>query len=327
MVRQIDIARETGLSLTAVSRALGPKGKNDNLSAETREIIRKAAERMGYTGSRLEAAALRRGQTPSIRVWLCQGHNLEISELTQGIANEALLCNYPLTFHFFNAGQSDYLDFIDQINQKRNTGVIFYVNDQLDYNYLKEGFDEYRKKGGKIVLLNNNLFDLPDVTVNKDEVMGGELAAEYLLQQGCEVFFCCHSSRLYCQMRSQGFAKALAGRKVINIPYASQNLSQTKNIAQTIINTKGGKKGIFFTRRQLVNVILFDLYNHGMRINHDVFPIRFDNIPNEGVPIFSYPSVVHPYREIGKLAVRKLYNLLNGHKVNSETTSPFLISD
>ncbi len=61
MIRQIDIARKLGVSLAVVSRALSPhKGKNDNLSDETREKIREAAAGMGYRKN-LAAMSLRKG--------------------------------------------------------------------------------------------------------------------------------------------------------------------------------------------------------------------------------------------------------------------------
>ncbi len=326
MVRQIDIARETGLSLAAVSRALNPRGKNNNLSEETRETIRKAAERMGYTGSRLEATALRRGQTPAIRVWLPPCSNPEIGGMTQGIAHEARLCGYPLTFHFYKVGQPDYLDFIFEINQRKNTGVIFYINDQLDYEYLSQGFDEYRANGGKIVLLNNKQFDLPDITLNMDEVRGGELAAQYLMEQGCDSFFCCHSERIYCRMRSEGFSGILPKEsRSVNIPYEVQGLPDPAAVARVIMESEGRKKGIFFTRRHLVNTVLFELCRAGGQIGRDIIPIRFDQALSDGVPVFACPAVVHPYEETGRLALKKLYNLLNGLEEFSETQSPSII--
>lgn len=61
MIRQIDIARKLGVSLAVVSRALSPhKGKNDNLSDETREKIREVAVEMGYRKN-LAAMSLRKG--------------------------------------------------------------------------------------------------------------------------------------------------------------------------------------------------------------------------------------------------------------------------
>ncbi len=57
-----DIARETGYSVTTVSRALNDY---DDVSPETKEIIRTAAERLGYHPN-ITAQSLQRRRTDTL---------------------------------------------------------------------------------------------------------------------------------------------------------------------------------------------------------------------------------------------------------------------
>lgn len=80
-----DIARETGVHASTVSRALDPNAKN-LLSAEVIERIREAAERLGYRPNRL-AAGLRVNRTWSIGVMIPDITNTLFPPIVRGIEN------------------------------------------------------------------------------------------------------------------------------------------------------------------------------------------------------------------------------------------------
>ena len=164
MVRQIDIARKTGFSLGVVSRALrSEKDPYDRISEETRVIIRKAAEEMGYTCN-LQASLLRRGKLPAIRVLLPAWTSPDITRLTMGISRTALEYGYPLMIHHYNENEDmDYLSFLESVCREKNTGVLFYLHQRMERKVLRKGCEKYVASGGKIVFMNDRNFNFDDL--------------------------------------------------------------------------------------------------------------------------------------------------------------------
>ena len=131
MVRLIDIAKKTGFSVAVVSRALQQeKDPYDRISEKSRSLIRKAALEMGYTRN-LQAAFLRRGQMPAVRVLMPAWTSPEIIQMSMGISDASLKLGYPLIYHYYSR-ETDYISFLEQSRHEKNTGVIFYLTEFLD---------------------------------------------------------------------------------------------------------------------------------------------------------------------------------------------------
>ena len=79
-----DIALATGLNVSTVSRALDP-AKRHLVRAETANLVRQTAERLGYRGD-LVAGALRRGTTGTVGVIVADLANPFIAPIIHGIA-------------------------------------------------------------------------------------------------------------------------------------------------------------------------------------------------------------------------------------------------
>ena len=79
-----DIALATGFNVSTVSRALDP-AKRHLVRAETAELVRQTAGRLGYRGDRV-AGALRRGTTGTVGVIVADLANPFIAPIIHGIA-------------------------------------------------------------------------------------------------------------------------------------------------------------------------------------------------------------------------------------------------
>ncbi|MDQ4504569.1 LacI family DNA-binding transcriptional regulator [Sinomonas sp. ASV322] len=95
-VTLLDLARELGLSKSTVSEALQ---ESSRVAPATRERVREAAARLGYTTNRA-ARSLRRSSTGALGLYIPQGLRSSVHfymEFAFGVADEAAAQGYDLT--------------------------------------------------------------------------------------------------------------------------------------------------------------------------------------------------------------------------------------
>ena len=345
MVRLIDIAQKTGFSVAVVSRALQQeKDPYDRISEKSRALIRKTAREMGYTRN-LQAALLRRGRMPAIRVLLPAWESPEVVQLLKGIADASLELGYPLLIHYYWK-DTDYITFLQQCCREKNTGVLFYLHDKMNRNDLRSGCTAYLAGGGKMVFMNSLSADftelVPDmVAVNIDEEYGGRLAGEYLKSRSCKNFSVVYSSReRYNNMRRKGFSDFLLGsgehlagsldflRIQENYPQYMRRARQLlDNFYETVIKTGDMPHGLFFTSNIMADAVMGDLLLRGLKDESRIYAVGFSSNVILSYPLYYYAKVVIPFYEIGNTAMKKLVHMLNGERESSQMFQPSMVYD
>jgi len=330
MVRQKEIAEKTGFSLSVVSRALSQvKGKNDTLSEETREIVRRAAEEMGYKPN-LQASSLRKGKLPVIGVFLPNWGGSLISELIMGISDAARDCELPLSF-YFDMSLDSYGKFLEAMKNQGNSGILSYYprfNDGPNEKIMKKLYS-FRNDGGKIVMLNTFCYQKHDFHhVSIDEAEGGRIAADYLISKGCNSFISIYyRTRLYMS-RLEAFLSRLSGnvsRKLYPLPGPAENeYTELAAIADSIcLSCDRGNFGIFSATDIVSRYILFYAAKRGIVPGTDFHIVSYDRASAEPEP-YEPPRIIQPFYEVGFRGFMKLHKLINGQKEENEILYPIL---
>lgn len=331
MVRQKEIARKTGFSLSVVSRALSPvKGKNDTLSEETRKIVRQVAGEMGYRPN-LQASCLRRGKLPVIGIFLPPWGGTLIAELIMGISDAARNCELPLSF-YFDMSFDSYGKFLDSMKNQGNSGILSYYprfSDAPDEKIMKK-LQAYQSGGGSIVMLNTFCYQQHGFHhVSIDEAEGGHLAAGYLISKGCSRFISIHyKTRLYMS-RLNAFLSRLSGdapRKLYPLPGPAENeYPELAAIADSIFSSNDNMKnsGIFPISDIMSRYILFYAAKRGAVPGKDFHIVSYDSSSGEPEP-YELPRIIQPFYEVGFKGFMKLFNLINGKKEKNEILKPIL---
>jgi LacI family transcriptional regulator len=170
-----DIANKTGFTINTVSRAL--KDKND-ISDETKEIIRKTALDLHYVED-AAASSLRSGSTKTIAVIIGDISNPFFGVLVRNIDLEVKDFGYTLII--FNTNEDSMLESsaILSAYSKRVDGIIICP--------VQENTDNIRllqRLAIPFVLIGRYFKGLKNDAVVWDDVKAGELAADFLIQQG-----------------------------------------------------------------------------------------------------------------------------------------------
>ena len=321
MVRLIDIAQELQLNVSVVSRALNPNpDRHTVIKAETRELIRSTAARMGYRPNR-QAAFLKKGGDATLLCYLPGSADRLVADLMFGISEAAAREGFPLTF--FNGNNSDDFSlFLEQAINNGHSGLLTYPPGKMD-DTARLAFDKYLQQGGKVLMLNavSNalkaipLHDHPNlVRLDVDDAYGAALAAEHLHNQGCKVV---RYLANYLTLRSGSFAERA---RALGMDCAAFDYAKLPELIK-----KSAPVGIFATRDADGLNILNQLAAMHLQPGKDVLLVSFDD---HNQCVFSEPSLssVHqPTREEGRRAVEKLINMIFGKKEQNETIKPYLM--
>ena len=328
MVSLADIAREVGVNVSVVSRALSLRpDRHSVVRKETREQIRSVAKRLGYIPNR-QASFAARGESATILCFLPEISDRLTADLMFGIAQEAGSENFPVTF-VRGTAERDFGAFLQQMCSREHSGVLSYPPSKLAAESRKL-LSEYHAKRNTMLLLNvyrdmeSNPLDkefsgIPQVCI--DDYYGGQLAARHLLACGCTCFYISWMPPLQYTKRLDGFRDALeaAGHAVAGELLTQADLAPLRD-------PRGPRVGIYADR----DVQAFQL---------EVMLARAGIVPGEGRILlvgnddkqeaqYSLPSLttIHqPTLEEGRLAVRKLIHLIFGQDEATELLKPWLV--
>lgn len=331
MTRQKEIAEKTGFSLSVVSRALSTvKGKSNNISEDTTQIIRKVAEEIGYKPN-IHASCLRKGKLPVIGVFLPAWGGTLIFELVMGISDAASHCNIPLSF-YFDMTENSYGNFLDSMKDQGNSGVLSYVprlSDNPDEKIMKM-LRKYNNSDSHIVLLNTFCYQkhgFPHVSIDEEE--GGRLAAQYLKSKKCSRFITIHYDTKLYTTRIKGFISGLDEIFTPELystpgPIVSANpffMRTAADIIRTIKSYKGS--GIFVPDDMIFRCLLYCAKENHIIPGKDFHVVSYDKPLRVSEP-HEPPRIIQPFYEVGFKGFMKLYNLINGKKEENEILSPIL---
>lgn len=167
-----DVARETGLTVSTVSRVLNNRGY---ISQEARKKVQDAMKKLDYQPNEM-ARALSKKTSNMIGVILPQIDHPYFSRLLNSLENAAYRNDYKLLL--FNSKERDEKEdeYIEICKSARVAGIIL----------CSETVDVNRFQGLEVPLVTLECFqENGNAAIECDNRMGGKLAAKLLYEKGC----------------------------------------------------------------------------------------------------------------------------------------------
>lgn len=204
-VRLEDIAREAGVSIATVSRALSD---NPAVSDKTKRRVWDLARRQGYNIRTLPSGGTAAETTLSIIVPKPQGRDgwmLDpfFQELLGGIGEAArsLRCDYVVS----HADPQNYDDLSRLLDSSRASGIIF-----LGQSFLHERLNRLVGHPMKFIVWGGDLPGQDYASVGSDNFRGGEMATAHLARLGRKrIAFFGDTDAPEINQRYQGYRRAL----------------------------------------------------------------------------------------------------------------------
>ena len=301
-----DVARESGVNISTVSRALN---NSYGVSKQTRQHVVTIAARLNYRPNRV-ARGLVTGRSHSLGLVLSDIRNPFIAELARGAEDAALMgdCDLVLCNSDFDANKQ--MQYVRSLAAKRVDGILMNSVSML----RREQQSELVDLGVPIVLLNRSDSNETFSTVCADNELGGALAAQYLLKLGHRKIAHLTGPRKHGNLsdRTRGFVRALQAAPNPVQPvvlYGKFDFSGGAELTRKLLDEHPGITAIFAANDVMAFGVIRAALDRGLRLPEDLSLIGFDNIEFSGIVHPPLTTIHQPKYEMGYAAVEILLRM------------------
>jgi LacI family transcriptional regulator len=308
-----DIAKRVGLSVTTVSRALNDY---DDVSVETKELIRRTAEEMGYVPNTL-AQRFQKRKTDTIGLILPTfGPRFSdpfFSELLAGIGNKAANQGYDLLVSTRAPGDEELLAYRQIVQGIRVDGLVVVRTRKNDerIEYLRSvqfPFVAFGRIAGQL--------DFP--FVDEDGVSGFRLVAEHIINLGHRRIACIASppDLMFSQYRLEGLRSRLRELSAPLDPDLVRvgDLTQRSGYEQAmeLFDLPNPPTAIVAFNDLMAFGAMSAAQNRGLVVGSDISITGFDNTPMASHSHPPLTTVDQPIYQIGSMVCEMLIKCIKG---------------
>jgi len=306
-----DIAREAGVSIATVSQVINGKGK---ISEKRRAEIIEIMERLHYQPSAI-AAALTGKQTYTLGLLVPDISNPYFAELARAVEDRSRQLGYSVVICSTDNKDERVERYLNLLQQKRVDGMM--IGTGIDN---AEILSPLLQQSIPVALIARHMPSLSVHTVTIDDILGGALAAEHLLELGhTRLAVLSEPSKVSSsQERVRGFRETLikAGQTLEpnQIRESAADLSSAKKEALLLLGENDHPTGLFCCNDIQAIGALQAAKELGLRVPEDVSIIGFDNTILASVTSPPLTTVAQPIEELGHRAVDLLIEELKDER-------------
>jgi LacI family transcriptional regulator len=320
-----DIARELGISVSTVSRALQ---NHPDISEQTKELVRECAHRLHYKPN-LMASNLRTSKNTTIGVVIPELNHHFFASVLDGIEQTANDAGYNILICQSSEQVEKEEQNIQMLLNSRVAGILVGISKEtIHLQHLQDIIDS----GIPLVLYDRPCPSLLCDQVVSDDYAGAYNAVEYLIQTGCKriMYFSSPMQLEVAHRRYQGWRDALL-HYGLSIDNGAILTCDTR--AQAIIETPNVMKGIekpdaiFCVNDNCAVGVLYAAQILGLRIPEDISICGFSDAPLCRTSSPMLTTVEQHGQEIGQRAMQRLLKRLEGDQriVRTEMVATDLI--
>lgn len=326
-----DVARETGLTVTTVSRVLNNRGY---ISEETREKVYEAMKKLNYRPNEV-ARSLSKKSTNTIGVIVPHIRHPYFSELISNLENEASKRGYKMILCNSQEKENKEREYLEMCTSNRVAGIVL----------CSAGVAVEEFQGSNIPLITiERYMENGTASVECDNRQGGKLAAEHLIACGCKNLL--HISGVYetampADDRVLGFIEVcektgVSHWEVATNTYQYNNLEyhdfleevlkENYHVDNTAENDENcGKSridGIFASSDLIAAQVLQVCSKLGIRVPEDIKLVGFDDVNISSLTTPRITTIHQPIKEIAELTLELLINAQDGKTVAKRSLLP-----
>ncbi len=314
-----DIAKRVGKSVTTVSRALHDY---DDVSEETKELVRRVAAELGYSPSSL-AQRLQKQKTDTIGLVLpTYGPRFTdpfFSEFLAGVGNKAGSMGYDILVSTCPPGDQELLSYRNKVQTRRVDGFILVRTRRQDAR-----IDYLCNSGVPFVAFGRaeGACDFP--YVDEDSETGMRLMVDHLAKLGYQriAFLAAPENLMFSRFRLKGF---LDGLQANNLPL-DQTLIITGDLTQRggyekanyLLNLPQPPDAIVASNDLMAFGAISAAQERGLQVGKDIGITGFDDTT---LAEHSHPPLTtlhQPVYRIGGMVTEMLIHIIQGEHLTDE---------
>lgn len=298
----VDIARETGVSYSTVSRVLSGF---EFVRDKTRQRVLEAAQRLGYVAN-AGARSLAGGRANIIGLLVPGLDNGYIGEIARGIDEELSRVNYDLMLYTTHRQRGKEAMHVRAIANGLTDGLILVVPLVTDY------LQELQARDFPYVLVDQSDPSSQSNVVDATNWQGAYEATEYLIQLGHRRIGIITGMLQIASARErlEGYKAALAENAIDFDPelVVQGDFWQPTGhqAASVLLDLDHPPTAIFASNDLSAFGAMQAIRERGLRIPEDVSIIGFDDVPQASLVHPRLTTVRQPLDEMGRTAVRLL---------------------
>jgi DNA-binding LacI/PurR family transcriptional regulator len=297
-----DIAKALNISTSTVSRAL--RGAPD-IKLQTRQAVVALSEQLDYQPSRL-ALSLKQRQTHTIGV-IVPNLDYVMATMVKGIDEVALEAGYTVMVCQSNESFGREMVNTRRLLDSLVDGFIVSVSSETK---VFDHFKKIQQKGMPMVVFDRVSADLTAPKVKLDNVEGGCLAVEHLIEQGYKriAVLAGPKNLIISNERLEGCLKAMKKAKMKMEPsfiiHCNFNQQHAYEATLDLLKTKNRPDALFAISDRMAIGAMLAIKEKGLRMPQDIGLVGFNNEPVTALVTPSITSVEQPAFELGKAAAK-----------------------
>ena len=314
-----DIAEKVGRSVTTVSRALHDY---DDVSPETKELVRRVAAEMGFTPN-IMAQRLQKRRTDTIGFILPTfGPRFSdpfFSEFLAGVGNTAAKLGYDLLVSTCPPGEQELEFYREKVQSSRVDGFVIVRTrrDDTRIKYLSE-------INFPFVAFGRTENPAQHPYVDEDSELGMRLLANHLVDLGHQkiAFIAAPDHLMFTHYRLKGFREGLLERGILldDSMIGIGDLTQRGGyaIAMELLDRPEPPTAIAACNDLMALGTISAAQEHGLIVGQDIAITGFDNIPLAEHCHPPLTTVHQPIYQIGEMVCEMLIKRIRREFVDEE---------
>ena len=303
------VAERAGVSVNTASRAINNK---PDINLETKKRVLQIAKELGYIRN-AAAVALRTKKTGTIGVVIADNRNPFYAEVLNGMEIAAREKNY----HIILANtQRDYKKEEEAINLLRAKRV-----DGLLIAPVQDRDDDIKKlieANIPFVIVGRDFENIEVDAVYNDEVKGGFLATEYLINKGYKRIALIDGF-LYkspAKGRLEGYKKALNKYRIplddALVSFGDIDIKEGHERTKQLLEKELNFTAIFAYNDMMAFGVMQAIKEKGLGIPEDIGLVGYDDIPFSSLISPSLTTIRLKKQDLGIESVKLLFSRING---------------
>ncbi len=295
-----NVANKAHVSVATVSRVINNKGY---VNEETRKLVENAIEDLDYIPNEF-ARTLFKKVSKTIGVIFPHLSNSFYYSVLEGIEEIAFEKGYKVMICNSHEDINRENEYLKQFVKYNIDGIIIGSNSDL--------LSRYKELKIPIVTIDRIIEEaIPSVT--SDNVGGGYLAAEKLVNSGCKniVHFRGPSILLTVQERTKGFQESLIEKNMTCDKVDLAFINPEKDLIQQYLESHLEIDGIFCDSDTIAAIVLAELLRLGKKVPNDVQVIGYDNTILAELTTPKLTTISQKMFQIGEEAIMSLNSLID----------------
>ena len=317
-----DVASLAGVSMGTVSNVIN---RPEKVRPEVIARVKAAIDELGYVGND-SAPQLRFGSSSSVGLIIPDGRNPFFADIARGAESAAV--EHGLSVFLGNSDNypEREITYLKLFERQRVRGALIYPMDEE-----AEHLHSLQRRGTPIVLIDRTSPNFDSIAV--DDVIGGRLAAEHLLERGRRrIAFVGGPSQVHqiadrLLGASTAIAESAAELEVLTTPNLS--VEDGWRVGSLLANRPADERpdGIFAANDLIAIGLLRALVvDRGIRVPQEIAVVGYDDIDFAQAAIVPLSSVRQPSEQIGRTAIETLIDrAANGGEPRTIQFRPTLV--